>query len=94
MAVEPDLKATSFSAQNAYFFAKLSTIAYMTKTEVEGVMKGDDNQVGLGFDRFHWFQVGSWTTSFEIHGYRVIKPRGVAVRLSTYIVDAKGRMCY
>lgn len=56
--LKPDLEATSFSAQNAYFFAKLSTIAYMTKAEAEGVVKGSATEAGLGFDRFHWFQVG------------------------------------
>lgn len=57
VVLKPDLEATSFSAQNAYFFAKLSTIAYMPMAEAEGVVKGSATEAGLGFDRFHWFQV-------------------------------------
>lgn len=56
--LKPDLQATSFSEQNAYFFAKMSSIAYKSKSETEGLIKGNATHAGLGFDYFHWFQVG------------------------------------
>lgn len=57
MELKPDLSATSFSAQNAFFFAKMSKIAYWPKAEVQGFMQGNDTSNGLGYDRFYWFEV-------------------------------------
>lgn len=55
--MKPDLRATEFSAQNAYFFANLSKIAYKPEQEARGLVKGNSTCEGLGFDRFHWFEV-------------------------------------
>lgn len=55
--LKPDLSATSFSAQNAFFFAKMSKIAYLPKAEVQGLMQGNDTNEGIGYDRFYWFEV-------------------------------------
>lgn len=55
--MKPDLKATKFSPQNAYYFARLSRMAYKMKNEVEGLLVGNATSTGLGFDRFHWFEV-------------------------------------
>ena len=55
--MKPDLAATTFSAQNAYFFANLSKIAYKPEQEARGLVKGNSTCEGLGFDRFHWFEV-------------------------------------
>lgn len=55
--VKPDVAAKGFSAQNAYYFAKLSKIAYLPRDEVEGRIVGNAAGAGLGYDRFHWFQV-------------------------------------
>ena len=57
MEIKPDLEATGFSCQNAFFFAKMSRIAYSTREEVRQLMQGDETKKGLGFDRFHWFEV-------------------------------------
>ena len=54
MELKPDLEATGFSCQNAFYFANMSKIAYSTKEEVRMIMQGDK---GLGFDHFHWFEV-------------------------------------
>lgn len=56
--MKPDLKATKFSPQNAYYFARLSRMAYKMKNEVEGLLVGNATSTGLGFDRFHWFEAG------------------------------------
>lgn len=55
--MKPELTATGFSAQNAYFFAEMSRIAYSPENEVEGLIAGNATCEGLGYDRFHWFQV-------------------------------------
>lgn len=55
--MKPDLSATTFSPQNAYYFARLSKMAYRKKHEVEGLLAGNSTSKGLGFDRFHWFEV-------------------------------------
>lgn len=55
--MNPDLRATTFSPQNAYYFARLSKIAYRKKNEVEGLLAGNSTFKGLGFNRFHWFEV-------------------------------------
>lgn len=55
--LEPDLTATSFSAQNAYYFSMMSKMVYAPKAEVDGMLKGNATNPGLGFDRFHWFEV-------------------------------------
>ena len=55
--LEPDLTATSFSVQNAYYFSRLSKMVYAPKDEVEGMLKGNTTSPGMGFDRFHWFEV-------------------------------------
>jgi len=47
-----DLEAKSFSSENALYFAELSTIAYKPKDAAESMIQG------MGFDRFHWFEVG------------------------------------
>eukprot|EP00904_Undaria_pinnatifida_P008931 jgi/Undpi1/5168/HiC_scaffold_19.g08519.m1 len=56
--VKPDLRATTFSPLNAYFFAVLSKISYKTPSEAEGLLVGSSTGKGLGFDRFHWFEGG------------------------------------
>lgn len=55
--MKPDLDATKFSPQNAYFFARLSKMAYRASHEVQGLLVGNSTSAGLGFDRFHWFEV-------------------------------------
>lgn len=55
--MKPDLETAKFSAQNAYFFASLCKIAYKPEQEAKGLMKGNSTYEGLGFDRFHWFDV-------------------------------------
>ena len=63
VALKPDLEATEFSCQNAFFFAKMSSIAYSTREEVRLFMQGDGaKHNGLGFDRFYWFEVNTTTT--------------------------------
>ena len=57
MEFKPDLEAKSFSCQNAFFFAKMSKIAYSTKDEVRDIMQGGETNTGLGFDHFYWFEV-------------------------------------
>lgn len=59
--MKPDLRATKFSAQNAFYFASLSQIAYKPEKEATGLVKGNSTCVGLGFDRFHWFEVRSFS---------------------------------
>lgn len=59
--MKPDLRATAFSRQNAYFFARLSVMAYKEHSEVEGFLAGNSTSKGLGFDRFQWFEVGMCT---------------------------------
>eukprot|EP00904_Undaria_pinnatifida_P008926 jgi/Undpi1/5163/HiC_scaffold_19.g08514.m1 len=56
--MKPDLDATKFSPQNAYFFARLSKMAYRASHEVQGLLVGNSTSAGLGFDRFHWFEAG------------------------------------
>ena len=63
--VKPDLKTTEFSCQNAFFFAKMSKIAYSTKEEVQEFMLGSEAHKGLGFDHFHWFEVTQQRTFYE-----------------------------
>lgn len=55
--MEIDLKATKFSVQNAFYFARMSKIVYSDKSEVEGLLRGNDTSVGMGFNHFHWFEV-------------------------------------
>lgn len=55
--MKPDLRAKTFSLQNAYFFARLSMMAGREHSEVEGFLVGNSTSKGLGFDRFHWFAV-------------------------------------
>lgn len=55
--MKPDLQATTFSPQNAFYFARLANIAYKPKNEAMGLVKGNSTSAGLGFDRFHWFEV-------------------------------------
>lgn len=57
--MKPDLKATTFSPQNAFYFSMLSKIAYKPKNEARGIVQGNSTSAGLGFDRFHWFEVSS-----------------------------------
>ncbi|CAN0019599.1 unnamed protein product [Scytosiphon promiscuus] len=54
--MKPDLEATTFSPQNAFYFARLANIAYKPKNEAKGLVKGNSTSAGLGFDRFHWFE--------------------------------------
>lgn len=56
--MKPDVMAKGFSAQNAYYFARMSKIVYSPGNEVEGLIAGNATCEGLGFDRFHWFEVG------------------------------------
>ncbi|CAM9248043.1 unnamed protein product [Scytosiphon promiscuus] len=58
VSMKPDLSATSFSPQNAFFFANLSKIAYSPEKEARGLVLGNSTYEGLGFDRFHWFEAG------------------------------------
>ncbi|CAB1117639.1 unnamed protein product [Ectocarpus sp. CCAP 1310/34] len=51
--LKPDVKATSFSAQNGFFFSKMSKLVYSPRIEVESAMQGKD---GLGYEHFHWFE--------------------------------------
>lgn len=54
--LKPDLTATSFSAQNAYFFATLSDLAYETPANVTSALTKMQDCEGLQ-DNFEWFQV-------------------------------------
>ncbi|CAM9523149.1 unnamed protein product, partial [Ascophyllum nodosum] len=56
--VKPDLKAKTFSPQNAFFFATLSSIAYKPKGEARGLVAGNSTCEGMGFDHFYWFEQG------------------------------------
>lgn len=56
--MKPDVTAKGFSAQNAYYFARMSKIVYSPGNEVKGLIVGNATCEGLGFDRFHWFEVG------------------------------------
>eukprot|EP00752_Nemacystus_decipiens_P002419 g2280.t1 len=56
--MKPDLSAKGFSALNAFFFSGLSKIAYATEDEARGLLVGNATNVGLGFDRFFWFEGG------------------------------------
>ncbi|CAM9368027.1 unnamed protein product [Hapterophycus canaliculatus] len=62
--MKPDLSATSFSPQNAFFFATLSKFAYSPEKEAEGLVKGNSTSEGLGFNRFHWFEAGEEAKKF------------------------------
>lgn len=55
--LKPDLTATSFSAQNGYFFANMSKLAYKTPEEVESTLEEMEDCKGLQYN-FQWFQVG------------------------------------
>lgn len=57
MELKPDLQATDFSYQNAFFFAKMSKIVYFPKSEVRGLLKGNETSAGMGFDHFYWYEV-------------------------------------
>ncbi|CAM9248116.1 unnamed protein product [Scytosiphon promiscuus] len=68
-----DLEATSFSAQNAYFLAKMCKIAYETPDEVKGFLETNGfwgSGVSAG-KMFEWFEasdeVASATTFDAIH---------------------------
>lgn len=55
--MKPDLSAKGFSALNAFFFSRLSKIAYATEDDARGQLIGNSINAGLGFDRFFWFEV-------------------------------------
>lgn len=57
MELKPDLEATGYSDQNAFYFAKMSRVAYSTKDEVQSFFKDNETTTGLVFDHFHWFEV-------------------------------------
>lgn len=57
MELKPDLQATDFSCQNAFYFAKMSKIAYLPKDEARGLFKGNKTTPGMGFDHFYWYEV-------------------------------------
>lgn len=57
VGMKPDLQAVAFSPQSAYFFAHVSQIAYKPEHEARGLVVGNSTSEGLGFDRFHWFEV-------------------------------------
>lgn len=67
MKLEPDLTTTKFSTQNAYYFSRMSKVVYAPKAEVEGMLKGNATSPGMGFDRFHWFEVSNESSWFA-HG--------------------------
>lgn len=52
-----DLDVTKFSIQNAFYFARMSKIVYDDKNVVEGLLKGNGTNAGMGFKHFHWFEV-------------------------------------
>ncbi|CAM9414270.1 unnamed protein product, partial [Laminaria digitata] len=54
--LKPDLQATGFSIQNAFFFAKMSKIAYLPRDEARNVFKGNETGTGMGFDHFYWYE--------------------------------------
>lgn len=62
--MKPDIRATTFSPQNAYFFALLSKLSYAKHSEVEGFLAGNSTSEGLGFDHFYWFTVSVCTPFF------------------------------
>lgn len=55
--LKPDLEATEFSCQNAFFFAKMSKIAYLPKDQARSFLKGNKTNAGVGFDHFYWYEV-------------------------------------
>ena len=55
--LKPDLETSDFSCQNAFFFAKMSKIAYLPRDEARGVFLGNETSAGMGFDHFHWYEV-------------------------------------
>ena len=55
--IKPDLQTTSFSTQNAYFFSKMSGVAYMSKSEAQSFLQGNETSEGLGFDHFYWLSL-------------------------------------
>lgn len=55
--MRPDLSAKGFSALNAFFFAGMSKIAYVTEDEARGLLLGNATEQGLGFDKLIWFEV-------------------------------------
>lgn len=55
--LEPDLNTTTFSMQNAYYFARMSKMVYLPQGEVEGLLKGNETAAGMGFNHFYWFEV-------------------------------------
>lgn len=71
---KPELEATKFSVQNAFFFAKMSKIAYATREEVHAFMQGNEGATdrGLGFDHFYWFEVNVKKTGVTgtVRGFR------------------------
>lgn len=57
MELKPDLETTEFSCQNAFFFAKMSRIAYLPREEARGLFKGNETNAGMGFEHFYWYEV-------------------------------------
>ena len=57
MDIKPDLEATEFCDQNAFFFAKMSKIVCSTKEEVQTFFRDHEATTGPAFDHFHWFEV-------------------------------------
>ncbi|CAM9140899.1 unnamed protein product, partial [Ectocarpus sp. 12 AP-2014] len=37
-------------------FARMSKMVYSKKSDVQGMLTGNETIAGLGFDRFHWFE--------------------------------------
>lgn len=65
MEIKPDLEATGFSCQNAFFFAKMSKIAYLPRDEARNVFMGNETDTGMGFDHFYWYEVRKKKTNFS-----------------------------
>lgn len=68
MYLKPDLTATSFSAQNGYFFANMSSLAYDTPDKVESTLGEMEDCKGLQ-GNFQWFQVPTCSDTLPILTY-------------------------
>lgn len=76
--MKPDLATNGFSALNAFFFAGLSKIAYASEDEARGLLVGNSTERGLGFDRFHWFEVGGGMCVTKAHAFRLTEKSGTS----------------
>ena len=66
MEIKPDLEATSFSEQNAYFLAEMCLLAYEDKDQVRSALESQGfwgAGVSAG-DNFQWFEVCIYTHAY------------------------------